>query len=81
MLDELNAVDVRSGGRREHGLIARSDHQPDFLDAGLEDFLQQDGEGGFGLAVTVHQPLQRHAALFPAGGGDDGFANFHGVEA
>jgi len=72
---------VRSGGGGKRALIARRNHQADFLDTGVQDFLQQDGEGGFGLAVAVHQRLQRQAALVPAGGGNDSFADFHGSEA
>jgi hypothetical protein len=78
LLDELNAIDVRSGGRRKRTLIARGNHQADFLDTGLQDFFKQDGERRFGLAIAVHQRLQRQAALVPAGGGDDSFADFHG---
>jgi hypothetical protein len=44
----------------------------------VQDFFEQDGEGGFGLAVAVHERLERQAALVPAGGGNDSFANFHG---
>jgi len=77
----MNAIDVRSGGGGKRRLIARGNNQADFLDAGVQDFLQQDGEGGFGLAVAVHERLERQAALVPAGGGDDSFADFHGGEA
>jgi hypothetical protein len=47
----------------------------------VQDFLEQDGEGGFGLAVAVHERLERQAALVPAGGGNDSFSDFHGAEA
>jgi hypothetical protein len=72
---------MRSGGGSERRLIARGNHQTDFLDAGMQDFFEQDGEGGFELAVAVHERLERQTALVPAGGGDDSFADFHGGEA
>ena len=78
LLDEMDAIGVRAGGGGKSALVAGADHQADFLDAGLDYFFQQDGEGGFGLAIAVHQRLQRQIPLMAARGGNDSFANFHG---
>jgi hypothetical protein len=54
-------------------------HDADFLDPGFAHFLDQDGERGLGGAIAVDERLQGKRALSPAGGGDDGFADIHGV--
>ena len=78
LLDELNAIGVRTGSGGKGTLVAGANHQADFLNAGLQHLLQQDGEGRFGLAIAVHQRLQRQVSLIATRGGDDSFANFHG---
>ena len=67
----------RTRGFRVGGLVARTDDHRDLGDAGGGDFPGEDGEGGLGDAVAVHQRLERQRALVFPGGGDDGFGDFH----
>lgn len=78
LFDELEAISMRAGGRAERLLIAGGDHHGDVIDTGGEGFLDDNGEGGFGLAVAVVEVLQWEGALGAAGGGDDGFRDLHG---
>ena len=77
--DERQAAGVLAGGVGVGGLVARADHDADFLDAGAQHFFDDDGEDGFFHAVAVDQGLQRQGALVAAGGGDDGFADLHAI--
>jgi hypothetical protein len=60
------------------GLIAWADHHAELLDARGGGLFEDDLKGGFCLALLVDQHLKGQAALPWAGGGDEGFADFHG---
>ena len=77
LLDELDAPGVRPGGGGKRGLIPGADDDADLVDAGLEDFLDDDLQRGLGRAVAINQALQGEGALGFPGGGDDGFFDFH----
>ena len=59
-------------------LVSRTDHHADCFDAGRKYLLDQDAQGGLGLAVAVHQRLERQGPLGQARGRYDGFLDFHG---
>ena len=77
LLDELKSLGVLTSSGAINLLIARANHHAEFLDARREDFLDYDGQGGLGLAVAVHEGLERERALALAGGGDDGAFDVH----
>ena len=77
LLDKLQARGVCAGSGREGLLITGANHHADLLDAGVQDFLDDDGQRGLRLAVMVHERLQRQRALPAPGGSDDGFAEVH----
>ncbi len=80
LLDEVQASGVRARGLAVEAVVAGGNDDGDFLDAAGEDFLEDDGEGGFGTAIAVHERLEGKPPLVVAGGGDDGFAEVHGGE-
>ena len=51
------------GGGGVGGFVAGANDDGDFLDAGGGDFLGEDGEGGAGGAVAVHERLEGERAL------------------
>jgi len=53
-------------------------HEADLLDAGGEHFVEEEGERGLLVAITIRERLQREAALGGAGGGDQGFGDTEG---
>ncbi len=59
-------------------LISRTDHHADLIDAGAKYFLDDDPQRSFGVAVPIHQRLQRECPLRFASGSDDSFFDFHG---
>jgi hypothetical protein len=58
-------------------LVSGTDHQPNRLDASSQNLFDDDREGRFGHSVAIDQRLERQGALVFAGGGDEGFADFH----
>jgi hypothetical protein len=79
LFDELDPVPVIAGGGGKSGLITRRNDDADFLDAGGEDFLDDNAKGGFSGAIAIDEGLQRESSLIFAGRSDDGFFDFHGV--
>ena len=77
LLDELQPLRVLTGGGAVSLFVAGANHDAEFLDAGGENFLDDDSERGLGPAVAVHEGLERERALALAGGGDDGAFDFH----
>jgi len=77
LLNEVKAINVRAYSHRERAPVAGRNYEADFLYAGLKHFFEQNREGRFGLAIAIHQRLQRQIALVTARDGDDGFADFH----
>ena len=77
LFDKIEAVRMCACSRTKGGLVSRSDDSADFVDSGAEDFLEDDGERGFGRTVPVDKGLERQCALAFAGGGDDGASDFH----
>ena len=78
LLDEVEPAALPAGGSGISGFVPGADDHTDFLDAGREDFLDENPQRGLGGAVAVHQGLQGEGPLGFAGGGDDGFLDFHG---
>src|SRR5262245_3297638 len=78
LLDKLNAPGMRTGRGRIGRLVARTHHHADVLHSRLQDFLRDDLQGGLLDAIAIDQRLQGESALGLAGGGDDGFLDFHG---
>ena len=79
LLHKMQTAGVGAGGRAVGGLVARTDHNADLLDARLEHLFEDDGEGGFLGAVAVHEGLQGQGALVFAGGSDESFVYLHGT--
>ncbi len=77
LLDELQSLSVRPGGGPVGLAVARIDDDADFLRAGIERLLDDDGQRGLGFAVAVHELLQWQRPLARPGGSDDGFSNLH----
>ena len=77
--DEVEPAGQIARSQAIGGFIARPDDEADLLDAGPQDFLGENAEGGFFEAVAVHERLERERGLRAAGGGDDGSFDFHGV--
>ena len=59
-------------------LVAGADDHPKFLHPRVCGLLQRDLQGGLRLTLLVDEDLQRQGALPGVGGGDEGFADFHG---
>ena len=76
LLEKFETLHMRARRCGERVAVARGNDHADFLDAGLQDFLDEDRERGLGLPVAGHECLQRERALVFSGGGDDGFADF-----
>jgi hypothetical protein len=76
--NEANTVAERAAGAGIGGFVAGAHDHAEFLDAGAGRLLQDDLQGGLRLALLVDQHLERQGALAGIGGGDEGFANFHG---
>jgi hypothetical protein len=55
------------------------DYHADFFNASGKDFLDEDPQGGLGVAVAIHQRLQGKGPLRFASGGNDCFLNVHGA--
>lgn len=68
-----------AGGSGEGILLAGRQDERDLVDTGCEDLFDDDPEGGLGFAVPVDQSLEGEGLLVAAGGGHDGFLDFHGV--
>jgi len=77
LLDELDVPSMHSDSGAVALGVAGANDDADFFNAGVERFLDDDGEGSLGLAVAVNERLQRKSALALAGSGDDSFANVH----
>src|SRR6266516_3619422 len=77
LFDEMQAAVMLAGGGAVGGLIAGVNDDANFLDAGGEDFFNDDGQSGFGDAVAVHEALERKSALVLSGGGDDCSFDFY----
>jgi hypothetical protein len=60
------------------GLVARTNDHAEFLHARAGGLLEDDLQGGLRLALRVDQHLEGQRALAGIGGGDEGFADFHG---
>ena len=78
LFDERDAPGVAAGGSAKCRLIARTYDDADFIHSGLEDFLDDDLQGGLGGTVAIDEALEREGSLSLAGGSDDGFLDFHG---
>jgi hypothetical protein len=74
---------TRQPGRRppraNGSLVARGDDQARLLNRRGEHLFQQNAEDWFLDPVAVDQHLQRQRPLVGTGGGDDGFADIHGL--
>ena len=80
LLDEPEPAPLSAGGSGIGRLVSRADDHADFLDAGREDFLNENPQRGLGDAVAVHQGLQGKGPLSLASGGDNSFLDFHGFK-
>jgi hypothetical protein len=67
-----------AGRSRISGLIPRTHHDADLFDPRRGDFIDDDPERGSGVAIAIHQGLERQRALVAAGGSDNGLSDFHG---
>jgi hypothetical protein len=76
--DETHARSQTPAGIGVRTLIARTDHDPELLDAGAGGFLEDDLERGFRFARRIDQRLQGQRALAGIGGGDKDFSDLHG---
>jgi hypothetical protein len=79
LFDKLQPARVGTGGHAIGRLVARADHDANFLDACPDNFFDNDGQGGFGRAVAVHQSLEWQSPLVFSGGGNDSFDDLHGT--
>ena len=77
LFDERDAFGAGAGGGREGALVSRANDHAELLHARVEDLLDDDLQGGLGEPVAVDEALQGEGPLGLAGGGDDGFFNFH----
>ena len=77
LFDKGEAGGVGSGSGAVGGFIAGADDDADALNAGAEDFLEDDGQSGLAGAVAVHEGLKGQGALMFASGGDEGLGDFH----
>ncbi len=78
LFDKTHEMGVRAGGSGVGSLVARADHDGDFLNPSARDLFGEDGERGLRQAIPVHERLEREGALVFSSGGDDGFEDFHG---
>jgi hypothetical protein len=58
--------------------VAGADDDGDLLNPRASGFVQDDAERGTLHAVAIDECLEWDGVLVPPGGGDNGFANFHG---
>ena len=79
LFDELDPLHQVAGRPRVGSSIAGGDNHACLLDGRGEYLFQQNPEDWFLNPVAVDQHLQRQRPLVNTGGGDDGFANIHGV--
>ena len=79
LLDELEALHEVASGLGVGLAVARADDDADFLHVRTGGFIEDDAQRGTLDAVPVDKGLKGEGALVPPGGGDDGFADFHGV--
>jgi hypothetical protein len=78
LLEEFNPPCVIAGGAGIGGLVARANHHADFLHARIQDFLDDDAQGGFLDSIAVHNRLQGQGALSLSSGRYDRFLDLHG---
>jgi hypothetical protein len=79
LFDELDPLHQVAGRSRVGSSIAGGDDQARLLNRRCEYLFQQNAEDWFLDPVAVDQHLQRQRTLVNTGGGDDGFANIHGL--
>ena len=77
LLHELQPLRLRSSRRPIGLLVTGTDHDANLFHPGLENLLDDDGNGGFLDAIAIDERLQRNGALIFSGGGDDGFLDLH----
>jgi hypothetical protein len=58
-------------------LVAGTDYNANFFDAGREYFLDDDAQSSFGGPISIDKCLQRKSALGLAGCGNYSFLDFH----
>ena len=81
LLDEAHVTGVRSGGSGVGDLITGTNDYCNFFDTGGGDFICKNGKCGSRNSVTIDESLEGEGALGLPGGGDHGFADFHGCDS
>jgi hypothetical protein len=81
LLDEHQIAREWPGRGPVRGFVPRGDDNPHLADAGGEDLLDEDEEGGLGTPVAVHERLQRERPLIASGTRDESAACVHDVMA
>lgn len=81
LFEEMKFGGVGAGGGGEGVAVAGGDDQGDFVDAGGEGFLDEDGKGGLRNAVLVDDGLEGEGTLGTTGRGDDRLLDLHGRQA
>jgi hypothetical protein len=79
LFDELDPLHQVAGRSRVGSSIAGGDDHARLLNRRCEYLFQQNAEDWFLDSVAVDQHLQRQRTLVNTGGGDNGFANIHGL--
>lgn len=77
MLDELEAGGIRTRSLGVGRGIARSDHEDQVFNAGLQDLFGEDLQGGLRGAIPVNEGLEGEGPLMGTSGGDEGLLNLH----
>ena len=75
--DEMQAARQFARAEAIRGFVTGPDHEANLVDPGVQDILSQNAEGGLFDSVAVHESLERERGLSAAGGGNDGFLDFH----
>jgi len=78
LLDEGEIPGMRTG-RGDVGIpVAGGNDEGDLVDIGPGNFIENDDERGFRLAIAIDEALEGEMALLAARRGDNSFGDFHG---
>jgi hypothetical protein len=79
LLHEMQALAVATRRRAVAVGIVRTHDHTNFLHAGTDRLLDNDGQRRFRFPIAIHEGLERQVALVRFGSGNEGFLDVHGV--